>query len=389
MGKINEDRLVNTFLELVGIDCESYFERNIAVYLKKYFERLGISYWEDQASETLKEICFKTLGIESQPGNNIYAYLPGNLPIEQENKEKAILLSAHMDTVHPGKGRRAVRKEDGKIETDGSTVLGADDGTGIAEILEILTILQEESLPHPDIEVIFSPAEEPYCQGSRLIDYSRIQAKKGFVLDLSGEVHFAAYAAPAIYSLYIRVLGKASHAGFAPEEGIHALYIASKAIASLPYGHVEEDTTVNLGTITGGMGKNVVPEEVYLTGEIRSMSQEKAKHWAEEIKRVFELYATQIGGRVEIKIEKEFDAYSLDEEEEVRKIFEKSVRELGMTPHFMQTYGGSDANHYNSHGIKTLVVANAMHEVHSVREYTRVEDMVKACTILLKIIENL
>ncbi|MDO4977416.1 MAG: M20/M25/M40 family metallo-hydrolase [Eubacteriales bacterium] len=389
MSYIQEERLVQCFLDMIKIDSESYFEADMAEYVKKNLEDMELVYSEDEASEELKEICRKNLGLEGNPSNNIYVYLPGNLPEEKVNKEKSILLSSHMDTVSPGNQKKAVIHEDGLITTDGTTVLGADDLSGVAEILEVLRIYTEHDLPHPDIEVLFTPAEEPYCQGSRLADYSKIQSKMALVLDLSGEIGRAAYTAPSIYSVYIHVHGKASHAGSAPEKGIHALYIAAKAIAQLPYGHVEEETTVNFGTIQGGDGKNIVPEEVYLTGEIRSMKKDRVTFWAEEIRRVFGECAAELGGNVDVVLEKEFDAYRVEEKESVTQTFKKAALHLGIEPRLVETYGGSDCNNFCEHGIKGLVLANGMNEIHSVREYSRVSDLTKVCELLLEIISNL
>lgn len=388
MKYVNEKRLIDGFLDLVQIDGESYFEAETANYLKKVLEEEGIQYYEDQASLQLNELCEKTLGIKGNAANNLYVFLPGNLPDEKENKEKSVLLSAHMDTVSPGNHKKAIIHEDGLITSDGDTVLGADDLSGIAEILEVLRIYKEHDLPHPDLEALFTAAEEPYCQGSRLVDYSRIQSKTAYVLDLGGEIGRAAYTAPSIYSLYIHVHGKASHAGSAPEKGIHALYIASKAISQLPYGHVEEESTVNLGTIQGGDGKNIVPEDIYLTGEIRSMRRERANYWAEEIQRVFEECAAEIGGSVEVIVEKEFDAYLVEEKESVIQTFKKAALHLGIEPKLVETYGGSDCNNFNDHGITGLVMANGMYEIHSVREYSKISDLTKNCELLLEMISN-
>ncbi|MDO4465723.1 MAG: M20/M25/M40 family metallo-hydrolase [Bacillota bacterium] len=377
MSLVNNKRLTQTFLDLVSIDCESYQEKEMATFLKEKLDALQIPYFEDNASEFLKG---------ENSANNLYCVLKGNLS-EKENMEKAILFSSHMDTVKPGIGKKAIVHADGKITSDGTTVLGADDGAGLAEILEMLTILIENNLPHPDIEILFASAEEPYCQGSRYVDYSKFHAKKAYVLDLSGEIGRAANAAPSIYSLYIKVKGKSSHAGFAPEQGVHALYIASKAIASLPYGSVEEGTTINIGTVQGGRGKNIVPDEVSLSGEVRSMFKEKAEYWIEQMKQTFEKQAKLLNGTVEFVVEKEFDAYFVDEQEEVSQLFKLACENLGLKSTLLQTFGGSDNNNINPHGIKGLVLANAMNEVHSVREWTSIQDMSLCVDILLQIIK--
>lgn len=208
---INQERLLKEFFHLVSLDAESYEERDIADYLKQRLTALGLTVEEDQAGEALLSLAAKSGRNPAKRAGNIYGYLKGN------KEGDAILFSAHMDTVSPGKGKKAVLHEDGTITSDGTTVLGSDDAAGLAAILEALAQIQEKSLPHPDIEVLFPVAEEPYAQGSRLFDYSKVRAKKAYVLDLSGPVGGAATAAPSILSFHIVVEGKAAHAGFCPE----------------------------------------------------------------------------------------------------------------------------------------------------------------------------
>ena len=393
---VNKKRLVDTFLKLVSIDSESYHERKMADFLKKELKSLGLHVEEDDAAEKLAEHYARTAGKgktgeeaeKIDPAGNMWTCLPGNLPSEEENRKKALLFSSHMDTVSPGNNKKAVIHEDGTITSDGSTVLGADDATGLAEILELIHILKEYNIPHPDIEILFTAAEEPYCQGSRLFDFQKLHARTAYVLDLSGPIGTAAYAAPSILSLYIRVRGKSAHAGFNPEDGIHAIQIASQAISRLSFGHVEADTTVNLGTISGGAGKNIVPEEVYLTGEIRSMSSEKAEYWLNQVTDAFHQAAEQAGGTAEITCEKEFDAYRDCPKEPVVQTFVKAAENLNLSVTLRETFGGSDNNHFNSHGIHGLVIANAMNHSHTTQECTQIDELEQTVRLLLKILRQ-
>lgn len=393
---VNKKRLVDTFLKLVSIDSESYHERKMADFLKKELKSLGLHVEEDDAAEKLAEHYARTAGKgktgeeaeKIDPAGNLWTCLPGNLPSEEENRKKALLFSSHMDTVSPGNNKKAVIHEDGTITSNGSTVLGADDATGLAEILELIHILKEYNIPHPDIEILFTAAEEPYCQGSRLFDFQKLHARTAYVLDLSGPIGTAAYAAPSILSLYIRVRGKSAHAGFNPEDGIHAIQIASQAISRLSFGHVEADTTVNLGTISGGAGKNIVPEEVYLTGEIRSMSSEKAEYWLNQVTDAFHQAAEQAGGTAEITCEKEFDAYRDCPKEPVVQTFVKAAENLNLSVTLRETFGGSDNNHFNSHGIHGLVISNAMNHSHTTQECTQIDELEQTVKLLLEILRQ-
>lgn len=374
---IHTERLIKEFEYLVSFDSPSFHEKEIAGYLKKKLEALNMVVSEDEAGSVFTERG------EGQSTSNIYARLKGN------TEGEAILFSSHMDTVSPGIGKKAVIHEDGTITSEGSTVLGADDVSGIVAILEAIQVIQENNLSHPDIEVVFTVAEEPYCEGSRFLDYSKINAKYGYVLDLVGPVGRAATAAPSILSCKVKVQGKAAHAGFAPETGINALNIAVNALHRMPTGHIDEETTVNFGTIQGGSGRNIVPEDILIEGEIRSLSHEKAKNEAEKIKEVFEAEAKKLNGSVEVNITEHIRAYKVDENETVAEHFKKAVGGLARCSmaEYITTFGGSDANRFNEHGIKTIVCACAMENCHSTTEYTSVSELEKAAELTLQLMQ--
>lgn len=374
---VNKERVLEEFKTLVAIDSQSYEEREIADYLKKKLLDLGLEVAEDSAGERLQEQNKKD---GKKAAGNIYGYIKGN------RQGDAILFSAHMDTVSPGNGKKVVFRDDGRITSDGTTVLGADDVGGLVSILEMLTVIKERGLEHPDIEVIFPVAEEPYAQGSRVFDYSKVRAKRAYVFDLSGAIGTAAIAAPSIISFRIIIKGKSAHAGFCPEAGVHAIAIAAEAISTLPQGRVEEDTTVNIGTITGGIAGNIVPDQVVLTGEIRSLDSRKASDWMNRIKESFQQATAEAGGEAEVSYVEEFKAYRIEETEEVVQHYVKACHNAGIieTP-LITTFGGSDNNHFTAHGIRGIVVASAMQEVHTKNEYTTIEDLVKSAEVALQL----
>ena len=331
---------------------------------------LGLEVTEDDAAVSLRS--------RGATAGNLYGLLPGTVPGEP------VLFCCHMDTVQPGKGKKAVLHPDGRITSDGTTVLGADDAAALACVLEALTVLQEEGLPHPDIEVLFSVAEEPYCRGTSVFDFSRVRARMGYVPDLTGRIGTAALRAPSILSVDVVVHGRAAHAGFAPEEGINALTAAARALAALPAGRTEEDTTVNFGVVRGGAGKNIVPDRVELAGEIRSLRHEAALACAEEIRRVFVREAEALGGRAEVSVTEEIRAYKIEEDEPVVRRFKKALDRLGLgPPELIATFGGSDNNNLAAHSIRGIVMASAMNDVHTVREYTTVGQLRDCARLIL------
>lgn len=377
MMKINKERLVNQFLTMTAFDSETFHERDIADYLKKELENLGMEVYEDDAGVQLKAI--RPDYPETVTGN-VYGFLKGTIQGEP------LLLSAHMDTVSPGKGKKAVMDEAGCITSEGETVLGADDLSGIVSILEAIRVIKEEGIPYPDIEVLFPVAEEFHGQGSRLIEYTKIRSKEAYVFDLSGEIGIAATAAPTILYYEIMVHGKSAHAGFCPELGVHAIRIAVDAVSQLRQGWLDHETTLNIGTISGGTQSNIVPESCKVVGEIRSLDDSKAMAEWERLKQIFETAAEAAGGSVEIRMEKRVMAYAVDDSEPVVQRFKKVCAEMGLSGETVNTLGGSDNNHFAVNGIRGIVAACGMNDVHTTKEYTTVDQLMTCTELAIRLI---
>jgi tripeptide aminopeptidase len=194
----------------------------------------------------------------------------------------------------------------------------------VASILEALTAITEKNITHGPIEVLFTVAEEVYCKGSAVFDFTKVLSREAYVLDLEGLVGTAAYAAPSILSFTAKIRGKSSHAGFAPHKGIHAIAAAADAISMIPMGHVDEDTTVNVGTIRGGTATNVVPDACTVRGEVRSLDHKKALRQAELVRQQFERSAFAAGATVEFELVTASVAYRTPTDHPVAARFEKS-----------------------------------------------------------------
>lgn len=366
---INKERIVKTFLELAVIDSPSLGEREAADYVKKRFKQMGILLEEDHAG-----------GKIGGNAGNLYGFIKGNVP------GAPILLSAHLDTVEPSAGKKAVVHEDGTITSDGTTVLGADDMAGVAVIIEAISYIQEQRLPHRDIEVLFTVAEELYCRGASCFDFSKVKSHDAYVLDLSGPVGKAANAAPTILSFCGTIRGKAAHAGFEPEAGIHAIQAVCKAVAGLNMGRIDEETTANVGLIKGGDGTNIIPEICTVKGEIRSLKHEKAMQVLQEFRTEFQQAADEVNAAFEWQEEVHITAYETDEEENAVKDYCRACEKLGITPEIESTFGGSDNNVFAQYGIKGMVLSTAMNQVHSCREYTQTDELVRSAEVVVQLL---
>ncbi len=369
---IKQERLVKEFVDMVKIDSPSYKEGKFAVYLKKLLEDLGL---EVVIDEHVGQVVGSDTG-------NIVAKLKGNLAGKQ-----TILFSAHMDTVSPGEGINPQVK-DGAIYSDGTTVLGGDDKAAVAVLLEVIRHIKEENIEHGDIEFLFTVAEEAGVWGSHYFDDKLLSAKIGFVLDCDGDPGMIICQAPVHDKIYATIYGKAAHAGMNPEEGVSAIQVAARAINNMKLLRIDEETTANIGVISGGLATNIVCEKVKLQGEARSLDEEKLQQQMTHMLNCLQKACKEMGARLETKIERQYPAFQLDENEEVVQIAKNAAADLGLTPKVIASGGGSDANYFNHRGIKTVNLAIGMSKVHTKEEYIKVDDLVGTAHYVMAIIDK-
>ena len=374
---IDKARLKERVLELVRIDSLSRKERAIALRLKEILEALGgVVFMDDAGSAVGGEV------------GNLVAHFDGNV----EGAE-AMLLSAHMDTVAPGEG--VVPVVDGDvIRSDGTTVLGGDDKSGLAIILEVLQAVREEKVPHGHIDVVFTICEEVGLLGAKHLDLGLVRAKTGLVLD-SDSIGFLITKAPAVNHLEFEVHGLEAHAGICPERGISAIQVAARGIAAMRLGRIDEDTTANLGLVSGGTAVNIVPNRVMLTGEVRSHDEEKLERQTQAMVACLQDAAAgatlELDGRlhetrVESRISRAYDRMDVSDETAIVQRVHEAARNLGFAVDTVAKGGGCDANVLNKRGLQVANLASGMRDIHTVHEWLDVNDLVTAARIIHEVV---
>jgi tripeptide aminopeptidase len=372
---INQERLKNLLIELIKIDSLSRKEYNVAMRLKREMEGLGATVLIDDAGERVG-------------GNvgNLIARFPGNVP-----SARTLLLSAHMDTVVPGEG--IVPLLDGDIlRTDGRTVLGGDDKSGVAIICEVLRVIKETRLPCGDIDVVFTICEEAGLVGAKCLEVDRLRARTGLVLD-SDSVGFLFTRAPAANRMEFRIHGLEAHAGVCPEKGISAIKVAAEGIAQMKLGRIDHETTANLGVIEGGMAVNIVPNSVILKGEARSHSPEKLDQQTQHMLRCLEEAAARyelrsdgetFRARVEAKIERDYDRMNVPDQSPIVQLVHAAARNLDVAIKTQATGGGCDANVLNQKGLEVANLSTGMRDIHTVNEWLDLKDLYLSAQMLLE-----
>lgn len=373
------DRLSREFVRQTAIGSPSRREGAMARYLADRFSALGgVIEWDGTGAKIGGEadnliIRFAATGRDTAP----------------------LMLSVHMDTVEPCDNVLA-QLRDGIFTSAGETILGSDDKSGIAEIIEALEILREEKIPHGPLEVVITVCEEIGLLGAKHFNRDRLVARRGFALDTSG-VDKLILSAPAANKLNFTITGREAHAGIAPEAGISAIEIAARAIGNMRLGRIDFETTANIGTIKGGLATNIIPRQVELKGEVRSHDPFKLEAQSREMVAAVEAAVAAAARMIEgrwihpqalCEVIAEYPRMSVPAESLLVQGAVAAAARLGRQIELLPGGGGSDANIFNALGIETVILATGMTDVHTVNESVALADMARVAELLVEIIRS-
>ncbi len=374
--KVNRDRLADTFKCLAEIDSISRAESAICSEIRQRLDLLGAkTVIDDSASQTGSDT------------GNLTAFFEGH-----NSNAAPLLLNAHMDTVEPGRGIKAVL-EDGVFTSAGDTILGADDKSAIAILLETMNVLKENHLHHGPLELVFTTCEEIGLLGALHLDLNPLQSTMGYALDAT-DINGIITRAPSARWFDFKIHGKSAHAGAAPEKGINAIALASKAIASLEIGRIDHETTANIGVIKGGLAANIVPDLVTVTGEVRSHDASKLEQYADNMVLAFKDAVKtdkKPTGEFEppyltVDILNEFPGTKIPDNHPIVMLAQNAAKNLGRSLEIKSSGGCADANILFQKGLAMGVLGTGMRKMHTTRETVGLDDMIAGCHLLIEII---
>jgi tripeptide aminopeptidase len=360
------------FVELAAIPSPSSEERAVADAVTQYLRDLALDVDEDDAG--------------SRIGSSM-----GNLYVRLEpttaNGGTPLFLCAHLDTVPPEDAIEPVVGEDGIVRNARATILGADDKSAVAVMLESARRILAEGRPHAGVELLFTPMEEVGLEGADAFDHERFVAKVGYVFDQASPIGDVILGAPHQASIDVTYRGKAAHAGMAPEEGRSAIAAASRAIADLRLGRLDEITTASVGMIKGGTARNVVPETCSFTCDVRSHDREALGDLIREMLETFTFAASLAECDVETQVEEHFSGYRFRRTDEPVRLAAEALESRGYEPNYILTGGGADANVFNERGLQCLNLGNGMANIHSSDEHIAVADLEAMVDVTLALVD--
>jgi len=364
-----EQDLLSLFLRLAPIAGVSHAERAIADEVQSVLLRAGIRVAEDDAAAIVN-------------GNT------GNLlcfPPFFDEQAPAIILEAHLDTVLSTANLKALVKDD-RVTTDGSTILGADNRMGLSILLDLLLKSGMTGKgTYRNFLVAFTVCEETGLYGANALDLSGFKVSAVYVFDCSRRPGIYIRDSVGLRTFKAQFIGKAAHAGVAPEEGVSAIALSAAAISRIKLGRIDEDTTVNIGKIFGGEATNVVADKVTVEGEVRSFHSERIR---KELKQIQETFVASVkgSGRVTFESLQNFGPYVHKPDSPAVVHLELSIRSAGLAPQPIRYMGGSDANVFNAKRIPAVNIGIGAQKPHSVDEFFLLEDLNASSRIVRELV---
>jgi tripeptide aminopeptidase len=281
---------------------------------------------------------------------------------EPADGREGILLCAHLDTV-PLTGPIEPVCEEGIWRNRHEAILGADNKAAVAVMLVAARRWVAEPPPVP-VELLFTVCEEHALAGAKAFDASKLRSRYGYVFDHASPIGEIVLASPHYHRIVAELLGVAAHAGIRPEAGRSAIVAAARAIAAMPLGRLDDETTANVGTIAGGSGINVVPERCRIEAEVRSLDEAKVEAVVSEIVDHLTDGANAAECDLDVTVARLFHGYRTRASAPQVQAAEAALRACGYTPCHIVTGGGSDANALEAAGFPCTNLANGTERNH-------------------------
>ena len=364
------ERLHETFAALCRIESPSGRERACADWITEQLRGMGLEVQEDDSGPRV-----------GSDAGNLLARIPGN-------GRDSILLCAHMDTVPLTAPVEPVRVDDG-WENEGDGILGADNKSAVAVILELARrVTAAPRSPEIGLELLFTICEEVSLRGSKAFDASRLDSSFGYVFDHATPIGEIVLASPTHHRIDAELRGRAAHAGVRPEVGRSAIAAAAGAIAAMRLGRLDDETTANVGTIEGGTAINVIPERCRIVAEVRSLDRERAETVATEMIDHLQQAADAAECDLDVTVQRGFEGYRIRPRAIEVGVAEQALRACGYEPTHIATGGASDANTLRVAGFPCVCLADGTEHNHEPTERISVDALEGLLELALAIVDE-
>jgi tripeptide aminopeptidase len=361
--------VLDLFTELAAVPSPPGEERVVADVVTRYLRDCGLAVDEDDSAARTGS----TMG-------NLYTR------IEPTAAGEPLLLCAHLDTVPPTAPIEPV-VDDGVVRNAAGTILGADNKSAVAAMLDATRRVLAEGRPHAGIELLFTPKEEVGLVGAYAFDHKRLQARTGYVYDQAAPIGVVILGAPYSQSLEVTFHGRAAHSGMHPEDGRSAIAAAARAISEMRLGRVDADSTANVGTIRGGTATNIVPEWCTFVAEARSQDERKLADLIQEMQDAITFAAGVAECDVETVARKSYRGYRFAKSDRAVALAATALARCGHEVSYELSGGAADANVFNERGLECVNLANGMADIHTPNEHIAVADLEAMVDVTLALVD--
>jgi tripeptide aminopeptidase len=359
--------MLDRFVRLCEIPSPTGEERAVADAVLAELRDLGIDAREDSAA-----------GPARAAAGNLIARVPGE-------RDGWVMFACHLDTV-PHEGPIEAVLDEGVYRSRGETILGADNKAAVAVLVE-LAARHAQGPPPIGLEIVFTVAEEDGLRGAKEVDLSSLRSPFGFVLDHASPIGEVITAAPTYKRLAAEFQGTEAHAGIRPEDGRSAIAAAAAAIAAMDLGRLDEETTANVGVISGGTASNVVPGHCRVDGEARSLDDERASKAIGAMVDACTWAASEHECDVDVELTEVFRGYRLAPSAAPVSVARAALERCGVEPREVATGGGSDVNALAAAGFECVLLANGTEANHTADESVaqeRIVQMLAVCEAIVR-----
>ncbi len=368
--KTKKDSLTKLFFDLVSIPSPSGKELEVSEFIKSHVDNLG-----------LKSKFDKTGHLNGSNTNNLIVKIAGN------TNKPFWLFIAHMDTVETGEEIIKPKIVKNIIVSSGETILGADNKSSVAAMLEVLKEVNKWDVK-PNIIVAFVTSEEKGIMGSSLLN---IDDKVQYAFNVDGGMGVGTFVYKSLGEVpfEIELYGKASHSAIEPEKGINAIKTASLIISKLKLGRTKKGLVLNIGKISGGRANNVIPDKVIMSGEIRAFTQGEIDNEILNIKKIIKNESNKTGCKYEFFAHPKAGAppLSLDKNHPIIKIAKKATEAAKLKFNLKQGFFTSDAN-FIGQKYPVITVDRGGKAPHSNDESIGVKELHKLKKLILEVVRQ-
>lgn len=357
-------------VRLCEIPSPSREEGRVAELVRSELRGMGAEVHEDDAAAALPAGC----------GNIVARFAP-------TAEGTPIMFGVHLDTVPVTDTIEVALDGDGHLTNAHHAILGGDDKSAVAVVLQAMKQVTAEGRPHAGVELVFTPCEEIGLRGAAHFDPRPLRAAFGFVYDHTGPVGDIVGAAPSLHRIRATFVGRPAHAGITPESGRSAILAAAKAIGRMPLGRIDAETTANIGTVEGGTATNVIAERCTITAEARSRDEQSLSVQLTAMLDAMTWAASECEVDLETRVEREFSAYRVGEGDPQVAMAISVLSALGHTPRLVPSGGGSDVNAFIRNGFPAVNLCNGMIDVHTPDEKIAVRSLEQMLDVTLGLID--